>query len=376
MINGEAKQLQPEVEKFRPDPFARLRPPTDEEEQVKEPLKPEKPPKTVEEPKNIEPKKDNYEEELKNLDKEDEDEDEEESRKNDEDYDVFKNLTPRDKLVAILKDCKVPNKVFITKLFFAPGADRKGIKGMNLLNDLLIESDVPAKQRKKVLWLYFNENPENHGFKFADEDEKESDVLKHLQSNEELIEYPVRDAEGRFVKDANGNPITVKLTKAQLYWQMQEEKSMHTRSSNDGLENYIKLMMTQQDQNLKIILALMTDRVKQAESRANSDPFQTVDQVLQHVEKFGYSRQSAKDEIDRIKVQGEIFRDVGVSLAKEVSPEIRSIGKDLISTLKEVSTIDNDMQKTKQDTEPIPNIPKEQQETLFKIIGEKVNKYE
>jgi hypothetical protein len=311
----------------------------------------------------------------------DESEEKEESEETDEDIPpdakvVVRHFNDKEKLISILTDAKIANKIFIRKLFFA--GETTGAAGAKNLNDLLKECDVPAKQRKRVLWLYFDKNPEQFGLTFDDENEKADLSNLALKTNEELIEYPIRAPDGSFVKDKNGVPIVVKLTKSQLYWQMQEEKAMRAQqTSGNGVEKLFAMIMETQKQNTNLVLSLMSDRVRQAESRANSDPFQTVASVLNTVERFGYHKETSKDEVDRIKAQGDIAKDLVVTAAKEISPEIRGGFKDVITTLKDIGEIQSDKSKTKE--EFIPNIPKDQQEEIFRslyegaIIGNKKN---
>jgi len=312
---------------------------------------------------------------------ESEEKEQEESEETEEDIPpdakvLVRHFNEKEKLLAILTDAKIANKIFIRKLFFA--GEITGAAGAKNLNDLLKECDVPAKQRKRVLWLYFDKNPEQFGLTFDDENEKADLSNLALKTNEELIEYPIRAPDGSFVKDKNGVPIVVKLTKSQLYWQMQEEKAMRAQqTSGNGVDKLFAMIMETQKQNTNLVLSLMSDRVRQAESRANSDPFQTVASVLNTVERFGYHKETSKDEVDRIKAQGDIAKDLVVTAAKEISPEIRGGFKDVITTLKDIGEIQSDKSKTKE--EFIPNIPKDQQEEIFRslyegaIIGNKKN---
>jgi len=380
-LNPEATPpLIPEPSPAKQEPFAKIKPPEDqppsEKRPRRKPLSFEIPEKRIPLDVELNPRARSKEsiDEVEIEDESDEDQEEKpEKSKADEQY-----STPKAKLLAILKDEKIPSKLFIMRLFFADNSNLKLPKGFKVLDDLLKQSEVKAKQRKKVLWMFFDKNPEDAGLTFEDrdeEDEKSGLLSSSLKSNDELIEYPVRNPDGSFVKDAKGVPITVKLTKAQLYWQMQEERSMAARKNNDGdstFEKFMAMMMQQQDQNLKIVLSLMTDRIRRAEERANFDPKEYVKSQLEFAQILGLKKEDTKDEIDKIRAQGEVVSTLvekgADTLASKLGPELRAGLKDGISVLKDVNEIETEKKKTSSENLVIPNIPKEAQESIFKRI--------
>jgi hypothetical protein len=218
---------------------------------------------------------------------------------------------------------------------------------------------------------FFNSTPEDLNVGLNDN----VSAVSSLDSNE-LIEVPIKDKDGNYVRDANGQIITIKMTKSQLYWQTMEEKT------NNSSKNTDVLSLFQQDKSelMKILLSLYAQEKRKNEQ---SSPFDTIKAIRENASLLGLHEVNTQNtvEVEKARLEGvknllnESVKTVTGAL-KDGSPEIRSTVKDFLSTIKELSEIDNDFKKTKDENLIAPNIPQQQQEELFRVIHERLNKNE
>jgi hypothetical protein len=262
--------------------------------------------------------------------------------------------SPEVEFARLLADVGITRgKIYITEQFFKKPSDGQW------LNTVMMEAGISPNKRRMIIIGWFNDTPEALGIKInqatsasgeaadADSDvekiledvEKEdAKALKRLtvqkrtdeiraelglptrgrrkgasvDEDDDLVEVPIKDSDGKFQKDINGNVITVKVTKKQLFWQNQEERSNSAPRQGSAQDKFFELILSQQKE-------------RAAEQRANDERFNKLIEQIHNTQKesrdnmIGYILKKEREENDSlrhaIKSKREVLEGVDEDIA-------------------------------------------------------------
>jgi len=296
--------------------------------------------------------KDKIKETIENIEKEEENEDDADATPADTFSPDDTRVQEVNELKELMQQLGIKKGIYLLILRKYVAKDYKTEEEkINRLNQLMKHFGLNERYRESVIYGQFEKSLADLGLA---EDEAENTTAQAspsglgLKANNELVEVPITRPDGTYARDIKGNVITVRITKQQYYWQMQEERSKEIAKKSNNADGMTEMLF-------RTLIAVQQDRIQKAE---RSDPIGTIKGVLGIAQEFGYTKDSPEKDVAKIQAQGTVLKDVTSTVMKEVSPEIRSTVKDVLSELKDVYKLEQDREQVMRNNGGrIPNIP-------------------
>jgi hypothetical protein len=227
------------------------------------------------------------------------------------------------RLLSILSQNKVKGagyiiQNYIKKTYASPR------RAAERLNRLLGDVGCVERTRRIVLNTYFELSERAidnilHVDEDDEDDEEDRSRKSRSKANSELVRIPVRQ-NGQIVRDSEGKPIIVEVTKEELYWASQ------TGSSSSGAnEDIAQMLLRTQEKGHTESMKLLEDQKKFWQTAASSDPIKSLLQHKKELVDLGLVSGDLEKPSDYQTKMIKEARASGKELFDEVKPEIKSM---------------------------------------------------